>query len=575
MTKQHTEALDLLQLNFSVVPVGKIKKPIIPWKEFQVSLPTKEEVVLWWETYPDANVGIITGKVSHLLVVDIDPRNGGTDEMFAGIETVSANTPSGGKHLYFRLDEPISNKIGFYPGIDIRADGGFVVAPPSVVESGEYSWINEPGRVPLAKIPKFVLDKLFEETVQNAKDILGCVEIKGATAGSRNATTTKAIGQILALSHIEDWETKGWEKAKQFNETNSPPLDETELRKIFESIKRSEQPKKIARYNSMLPQGGLDPTLAERNPHVYQWDEFIKAKPEESGTWFVDNLIKPGWLVVIGGHGKQGKTTLVIHLLNALRLGKPFIFNTNPCPVLFLNCEMQEDDLRELIEDVSVDSPVGETALIVSPIKPLDINYLYELLKSQPKPGLCVIDSFRGAFMLENDYENQAGTVGLILRKLQNIARETKWTILVIHHFNKEGTGNPSDLAGSGEWTSAPDAIITWVCPQYGKPGKLAIIGRIPPIEEQLITLERKTIEFQGERQDFNKQAKIDRIMEIIRGEGGTFAETIVEKTKYPNGTVQRILDKLAVEGVVKKIGKGVRNDPYSYILPEVAEHDS
>ena len=57
---------------FSVIPVGADKKPIIEWKAFQQDPACQDEIEHWWETYPDANVGIVTGKVSGLVVLDLD-----------------------------------------------------------------------------------------------------------------------------------------------------------------------------------------------------------------------------------------------------------------------------------------------------------------------------------------------------------------------------------------------------------------------------------------------------------------------------------------------------------------------
>lgn len=107
----------------------------------------------WYERWPDSNVGIVTGEVAGIFVLDIDVKNDG-EEALAELEakigtlpaTASVRTGGGGRHLYFDYPEGgmrnSASQIG--PGIDIRGDGGFVVAPPSLHKSGnQYAWITE------------------------------------------------------------------------------------------------------------------------------------------------------------------------------------------------------------------------------------------------------------------------------------------------------------------------------------------------------------------------------------------------------------------------------------------------
>lgn len=101
----------------------------------------------WWRERPDANIGIPTGAVTGFLVIDCDPRNGGpTDRAelirrFGPIpETAEATPGGGGRHWYFRYPGgPVPKLLAL--GIDLKGDGGFVVAPPSLHVSGKrYEW---------------------------------------------------------------------------------------------------------------------------------------------------------------------------------------------------------------------------------------------------------------------------------------------------------------------------------------------------------------------------------------------------------------------------------------------------
>src|SRR5581483_3110516 len=129
------------KLNWSVIPIGKDKRPLIAWKKYQNVLPSIEEINNWFKKFPEANVGIVTGKVSNLVVVDIDPRHGGNNEHFKLIKTITSKTGGGGWHYYFQYEIGVNNSTGIALGIDVRGEGGYVIAPPSLHSSGEsYKW---------------------------------------------------------------------------------------------------------------------------------------------------------------------------------------------------------------------------------------------------------------------------------------------------------------------------------------------------------------------------------------------------------------------------------------------------
>lgn len=96
----------------------------------------------WWKQWPNSNVGIVTGAGSRLVVLDIDGPEG--EESVKGLNlpaTVEVKTRRG-RHLYFRHPGyPVKNRIGLLIGVDLKADGGYVVAPPSKHTAGEYEWL--------------------------------------------------------------------------------------------------------------------------------------------------------------------------------------------------------------------------------------------------------------------------------------------------------------------------------------------------------------------------------------------------------------------------------------------------
>lgn len=183
--------------------------------------------------WPDANVGIVTGPASGILVIEADTLDGHDVDGIANLEalvmahgglpaTIEALSPSGSRHLYFRYPagRNIRNSAGkIAPGIDVRGDGGMVLAAPSIKpgKSKPYTWTNPPGLFALADCPEWLL-RLCEkpdpkqaggldfniDTGQasawaNAAIAGELARLFSATTGDRNETLNKAafaLGQI-------------------------------------------------------------------------------------------------------------------------------------------------------------------------------------------------------------------------------------------------------------------------------------------------------------------------------------------------------------------------------------------
>lgn len=114
------------------------------------------QIKKWWEKWPYANIGLAAGKVSDIIVLDIDPRHNGTktlEELEATLgplpRTMTSHTGGGGEHQFFKyppfkVKSDTAGKV-FGPGVDLISDGSFVVAPRSRHVSGQrYSWSKGP-----------------------------------------------------------------------------------------------------------------------------------------------------------------------------------------------------------------------------------------------------------------------------------------------------------------------------------------------------------------------------------------------------------------------------------------------
>ncbi|HKZ24194.1 MAG TPA: bifunctional DNA primase/polymerase [Acidimicrobiia bacterium] len=138
------------------------KHPRVKWEEAMTTAPGADQVGQWWERWPDANVGVATGAVSGVAVIDVDPRHEG-DATLDELEAISGPLPltlesrtgGGGRHIWFTIEQEDIPSVELGAGLELKAERGLIVAPPSRHYSGEtYRWL-EPVQEP-APLPEWV-----------------------------------------------------------------------------------------------------------------------------------------------------------------------------------------------------------------------------------------------------------------------------------------------------------------------------------------------------------------------------------------------------------------------------------
>lgn len=228
-------AIGYAELGWHIFPLVPNKKTPATKNGFKDATLDLEQIKKWWTEIPSANIGIATGSRTGIAVVDIDVKNGSNG--FESLKTLNINTntltaitPSGGRHLYYATPaQIIGSRTRVLPGIDIKADGGYVVAPGSVIDGRKYEWL-EPELSPVS-FPESIL-KLMSKQVQMPSLEDGAV----IAEGERNEKLTSIAGslrrrglnreEILAMLKI-------------INQSRCrPALSERELETIASSISR-------------------------------------------------------------------------------------------------------------------------------------------------------------------------------------------------------------------------------------------------------------------------------------------------------------------------------------------------
>jgi len=140
------EAKKYLDLGYNVIPVSKDKRPLIKWEIYQKEKVSIEQVEGWFKQFKQANIGIVTGNISNLFVIDTDTEEATQkiqDYIPENIITPIQTTPRGGKHFFFQHLEGYSNRARVLPGVDIRTQGGYIVVCPSQNGDGKHwQWLE-------------------------------------------------------------------------------------------------------------------------------------------------------------------------------------------------------------------------------------------------------------------------------------------------------------------------------------------------------------------------------------------------------------------------------------------------
>lgn len=226
---------------------------------FNGATTDKKEIARYWNKNPDSNIGCATGAVSNILVLDFDTKHGkSVQEMLKEMSSKGFNIPptvfsktgeySGerGCHMFFSYPNvPIKSTTNIFKdygieGVDVRADGGYVVVPPSSHHSGVlYEWAVEPeGQKNVSNLeptPEWLIKLLTEERTGVKLYQKDPNEI---TVGSRNEAAASMAGKIRYSLPVDTRDTLGWEKFKDWNSKMIKPLSLSELASVWKSISK-------------------------------------------------------------------------------------------------------------------------------------------------------------------------------------------------------------------------------------------------------------------------------------------------------------------------------------------------
>ena len=399
------------------------KRPMVA-NGFHDATTDREMVEWWWRQWPDANVAVPTGGPSGLLVLDVDPDKGGGDSLHE-LErehgelprTPSVTTPSGGQHFYFRHPggEVPSNAGQLGPGLDIRADGGYVVAPPS------RGYVPDE-QAPLAGPPAWLLECLHRGRRNGSAPVVG----DAIPEGKRNATLASVAGTMRRRGFGQAAITAALQVTNK--ESCKPPLPDSEVEGIAASVARYEP--------SEVPTGAKDPNGEPPESGKLRHLD-IKAMVRENPPevpWLVEGLVVKAALTILNGREGEGKSLLAMAVSAGAAGGHSVAgLDCERGSVVYVDAENGAYEIHRRVH--ALELPLeGVEVYEVNDFDLRDDLDELEVVVERHRPSLLVLDSFRS---LWGGDENDSGQVSRCLDPLRRLAHRSGVAILLLHHSGK------------------------------------------------------------------------------------------------------------------------------------------
>ena len=570
----------------------------------------QKQIEKWWKGRK-WNVGIVTGSPSNgLVVIDFDGHKNGLDAIpsLSLPDTFKVKTGSG-EHWYFHSDEDVRNsQHKLAPGVDVRGEGGYVVAPPSIHHTGNrYEVINP---VPVEELPGHIIRQLAQPVV-----------LSPITTGNQDDDLIVRDDSLMPGQVIEGQASRHEFLISAAGRLHNAGLTGLELEIALKGInqQRCRPPKpdievsKIAQWVSTKP--SANPLPAQVNDQTPTQQQQPPTQPQP-GSWAahtgkgssqleiismgdvlntlyapqepVLRSLYPGQWGIVAAVSNLGKTTMLFNLCLSLACGRPFLPITpdvsKPRRILYLDYEQRREDLQwNFLRMIQVLTPAEQVLaeenlqfvcppemngqpFIVS--EPPAQKYLAELLKRE-RYDLCVIDTLGQATYL-NDENSNSEIQKKVVTPFRRIANFSGCAILAIHH---EGKGdNKSEGEHSAQFrTRGASALVSGARWQLSMiPTKPEVKGRVrAKLTKEKDDTAKDWIEFEIDRQTrwftplitVAQQPKDLRTLVLESIEGSVEAVTVDDLCTWlpahSRAAIKMTASRLAKEGAILRSKHG------------------
>jgi hypothetical protein len=529
-----------------------------------------------------------TGRVSDLVVVDVDVTRGADPaRVFEQYPTgLAARTGTGGAHLFYAYPpnaEHVSNRVG-KDGIDIRADGGYVIVAPSIHPNGEtYRFVatDVPG-----EMPEWVIGSPVEAEEDENKDKWLSELLAGCESGGRNNAAARLAGYFAAKGMAFGI---AWTLLQQWNQRNHPPLPKSELKTTLSSVY------KTAARNGTLEkarraQAGEEPEET-RAFEVMDFRSYMTKFGDVAVQWQIEDWIPTQTIAFCVAPPGTYKTWLTFDLALSVASGMPFLGQfkvRDPGPVLVIQQEDFHGQIAERFAEIcaakfNIETPDPQSfkgddyEVSVAPDLPIFFHTerrlrfadatvmaaLAEVIKEK-KPKLVIIDPLYSAGTTD-DFMAKTAEQMFVLKRLRD---ELGCSFLVVHHTkkstdkDKESNGPQRESLWGSQFLNA-FLETGWQIRRTDEPNAVAIKRHFKVKSDS--SLLRLTFDISTEWphkyevvcEEMDDDSEKADLIGVLQRLGPSTAQAVADEVKLHRSSVSRRLAKLVEAGAVSKLKDG------------------
>lgn len=476
-------AISYADMGLAVFPLIPMDKRPATENGCKDATTDKQKISDWWDKRPDSNIGIATGSISGgLVVIDLDvDENKGINgyEIFKKWQQENGELPEswqsitgrGGYHLFYRDSAVNHNRVGLYEGIDIRGEGGYIVAPPSIHPNGRrYEWEQEPGEYELAQANARVVNFLMGPVPDGwGKQSFSMPDT--IPEGQRTSALVSLIGSLKAKG-LDNDAIKAAVMAENEKKCN-PPLTDRELEKtVFPALKREWEATApyTERVRTTTRDGVVVPAEKCKNLNMTSMD----AAEEKEPDWLITDYVPRYQITSLAGDGGSGKTTVWCALAAAVSSGKrPFVLE-GIIPDDFATCEPEkvmffsaEDSFeytlkRRLRKNGAKLENILSIDIADERFQNIKFNSPFlEQLLAKYRPAFCIFDPIQ-AFVPPDIRMGDRNAMRNCLAPLIGYGEKYRVTFLIVEHANKQsGVWGRKRIADSSDiWDISRSVIM-------------------------------------------------------------------------------------------------------------------
>ena len=444
----------------------------------------------WWHENPDYNIGIATGTMSGGLVaidMDIDKEKGKdgyhnfqkwcAENYLVLPDSWLSITGRGGYHLFYRSKFPVPSKIGWLDDVDIRANGAYVVAPPSIHPNGtRYEWEYAPDECQLVSTDdidvEFVMNSVIASNVKNGQPLSVPDEIP---EGHRDEIMFKLACKYQAMGMSDAAMLAALMKENEVR--CKPPLTDREIRKKVEQAQKYQkgeivtlenQSDEFSRKSYGKTGRKIEETVTEYDLKMPTLDEF-EEKPIE---WLVPGYIPKSCVTLLCSDGGIGKTTLWCDTLAALTSGTSTIFDKalempfHPGITHTVMYFSKEDPTEQVLKHKLVVAGADQKKIRCFGLDDDRMgkiwygSLLLEKLVEKYKPDIVVFDTLQ-AFLPDGVEMSKRKDMRDALNPLNQLGAKYGTAFLLIMHTNKSNNSGRQRMADSSDiWDLGRSALM-------------------------------------------------------------------------------------------------------------------